>query len=106
MTNTKIFNCDSFIYTSILNKRCVGEMRRYKRVFLIKLTYKESYSGAFHLPVGLGYIAESLFQNNIKSEIFDMSLRHLVNMQGPYTFTRDDTSRAVYGMRESRRLRR
>jgi len=49
---------------------------RYRRVFLVKPKYKGSYYGALHPPVGLGYIAESLAQNNIDYDVLDMSFKY------------------------------
>jgi len=48
----------------------------YQRVLLIKPSYKGSYYGAFHPPVGIGYIAETLASHEIEYDVMDMSLRH------------------------------
>lgn len=50
----------------------------YQRVLLIKPSYKGSYYGAFHPPVGLGYIAETLASHHIEYDVMDMSLRHSI----------------------------
>ncbi len=52
---------------------------RYQRVFLIKPKYKGTYYGAFHPPVGLGYIAESLAQNHIDYYVMDMNFKYNMN---------------------------
>jgi len=49
---------------------------RYQRIFLIKPAYDKSYYGAFHPPVGLGYIAESLDYNGIQYDVMDMGFRY------------------------------
>lgn len=49
---------------------------RYHRVFLIKPSYGSSFYGAFHPPVGLGYIAENLIQNDIDYDIIDMGFNY------------------------------
>ncbi len=49
---------------------------RYKRVFLIKPSYGNSYYGVFHPPVGLGYIAENLTHNNIACDMIDMGFNY------------------------------
>lgn len=49
---------------------------RYERVFLLKPKYRGTYFGALHPPVGLGYIAESLAQNNIEYDVMDMCFKH------------------------------
>ena len=52
---------------------------RYQRVFLVKPKYKGSYYGALHPPVNLGYIAESLAQNQIEYDVMDMSFKYDMN---------------------------
>jgi len=52
---------------------------RYHRVLLIKPRYASSFYGAFHPPVGLGYIAENLAHNNIPYDIVDMGLKYSIN---------------------------
>ncbi len=49
---------------------------RYRRVFLLKPGYDRSYYGAFHPPVGLGYIAESLEKSGIEYDLMDMGFRY------------------------------
>ena len=49
---------------------------RYKRVFLIKPSYGNSYYGVFHPPVGLGYIAENLDHNDIACDMIDMGFNY------------------------------
>ena len=49
---------------------------RYKRVFLIKPSYGNSFYGAFHPPVGLGYIAENLAHNDIEYDMVDMGFNY------------------------------
>ncbi|MEA3230654.1 MAG: radical SAM protein [Thermodesulfobacteriota bacterium] len=49
---------------------------RYKRVFLIKPSYGRSFYGAFHPPVGLGYIAENLAYNDIAYDMVDMGFNY------------------------------
>ena len=49
---------------------------RYKRVFLIKPSYGNSFYGAFHPPVGLGYIAENLAQKDIAYDVIDMGFKY------------------------------
>lgn len=49
---------------------------RFKRVFLIKPRYGRSMYGAFHPPVGLGYIAENLTHHNISYDMVDMGLNY------------------------------
>lgn len=49
---------------------------RYNRVFLIKPSYGRSFYGAFHPPVGLGYIAENLAHNKIDYDIMDMGFNY------------------------------
>lgn len=45
-----------------------------KRVFLIKPAYKDSYYKYNDLPAGLGYISQTLDNNNIANMVFDMHL--------------------------------
>ena len=49
---------------------------RHNRVLLIKPSYKGSYYGALHPPVGIGYIAESLAAHNIEYAVMDMSFKY------------------------------
>ena len=49
---------------------------RYNRILIVKPKYKGSYYGALHPPVGLGYIAQSLAQNNLEYDVLDMSLKY------------------------------
>jgi len=49
---------------------------RYKRVFLIKPSYGNSFYGVFHPPVGLGYIAENLGHNDIAYDMIDMGFNY------------------------------
>lgn len=49
---------------------------RFKRVLLIKPRYNNSFYGALHPPVGLGYIAENLTHNNIAYDVVDMGFKY------------------------------
>ena len=63
---------------------------RYKRVFLIKPSYGRSFYGAFHPPVGLGYIAENLAHNDIEYDMVDMGFNYRIEER----FTKDRGIRA------------
>ena len=51
-------------------------MTRFNKVLLIHADYPDSHYHYFELPTGLGYLAETLINNGINNDLFDLSANH------------------------------